>query len=525
MPLTNKHFLTEVQKFISPEDCHIDNHVSATAANNTLGFKPSIIGIVFPRDTNQLTRLVSLAKAHQIGIHTVSQGKNVGYGDMTPAQANQLIINLSFLNQILDYDPRGGTIVVQPGVTQQQLSDFLIGQGGEFWADMTGASPSSSIIGNTIDGGFGHTPLGNHRKHILSVEVLLENGQILKTLEMPATGPDLSQLFVQTNFGIVLSMRIPLLRAPEKALTYTVSLNSDESLGAAIEIFRKLQLSGVVESLVHIGNSTRTLMTSTAFPSEISREVTIDEQHARRILKDRLGLDPGAWTAVGCLYGFKSEVKEKARFLEAAFRDCGKVRFVTDQKLNLVSWILNLKILANFKRVAMIRRSVDSLRAIHGLMRGRPSSVPIDNILWRTTTSESCGLIWHAPVVSNSKEDMHRLLLASRTTFAKFGFEMPLTLTLINPRKAIAVFNINFDRSRSNETERAQTAYKELGEQCRKMGFSSYRYSILGQPVVTENVPHEKLLNGLKKLFDPDCILAPGRYGLGTTAEPEPKRS
>ena len=49
------------------------------------------------------------------------------------------------------------------------------------WMDATGAGPDCSIIGNTLERGFGHTPYGDHFAHVCALEVVLADGSVLST--------------------------------------------------------------------------------------------------------------------------------------------------------------------------------------------------------------------------------------------------------------------------------------------------------------------------------------------------------
>ena len=68
-----------------------------------------------------------------------------------------------------------------PGVTQEQLFSFLKERNSKLWMDSTGASPRCSLIGNTMERGFGHTPYGDHFAHTCGLEVVLPDGEVIET--------------------------------------------------------------------------------------------------------------------------------------------------------------------------------------------------------------------------------------------------------------------------------------------------------------------------------------------------------
>lgn len=69
-----------------------------------------------------------------------------------------MIVDLGRMNRIHTVDGELGYAVIEPGVTQRQLAEHLAEQGMPFWCDCTGSGPNSSLIGNIVERGFGHTP-------------------------------------------------------------------------------------------------------------------------------------------------------------------------------------------------------------------------------------------------------------------------------------------------------------------------------------------------------------------------------
>jgi 4-cresol dehydrogenase (hydroxylating) len=85
------------------------------------------------------------------------------------------------MNRILDFHEELGYVTVEPGVTQGQLMEFLRQRKSRLWMDGTGSSPQCSLIGNTIERGFGHTPYGDHFGNVCGFEVVLANGEAIET--------------------------------------------------------------------------------------------------------------------------------------------------------------------------------------------------------------------------------------------------------------------------------------------------------------------------------------------------------
>jgi 4-cresol dehydrogenase (hydroxylating) flavoprotein subunit len=512
---TDQRFILELQKCVDAKDLRIEE----VRANNTLGIQHTISGTISPRTIEQVQKILQLAVTYRVAVYPVSKGKNIGYGNETPYQPNQWVLNLSHLNGIREVDLENGEAVVEPGVTQEQLATYLRDNKIPYWADVTGASPEASLVGNTLEAGFGHTPIGDHRKHILNMEVVLADGSILQTGEMPSVGPDLAQLFVQSNFGVVTAIRIPLFPIPEKCITFALSFNSDAQFFAGITKLKELRKSGVLNSLVHSGNSTRTLMTASKFPKESDPSFVLSEAECMAILNNGSFLKTGAWNSVGAIYGFDAEVNDKIKRLKRAFRGIAKVRVFSDRKIKLIDILLNSSIFKSIRGLDFARKSFTTLKALHGILRGQPSSTPSDNIHWRTHAPEELGLAWFSPVIPATPQDAAFLLELSRDIFKKFNFEMPVTLTLINEKKMTAVFNFNFNKLVAEEVTRAHQAYKELSSSLLAFGYSSYRLGILSDAKATMGEEKARFLEAIKRALDPKNVIAPGRYGIGSQTD------
>ncbi len=509
-------FINSLRLIVDAHDLHLNNSETAKAETNTLSVSRSVVGVVYPRTMQQLQRIVKAAGQFSIALYPVSQGKNIGYGDMTPTGNDQLVVVLKHLNAIREFDEINGEVVVEPGVTQIQLAQYLKEKNAKYWADATGASPEASLIGNTLESGFGHTPLGDHRKHILQMQVMLADGSILETAEMPAIGPDLAQLFVQSNFGIVTAIRIPLFPIPEKTVTFTISFADDQAFYSGISILSALRKDGTIASLAHTGNATRALMTSSRFPANRDRSQILNESDCHAILNEKSPIDFGAWATIGGIYGYKSDVRNKQKRMQKTLKGIAEIKFFSDEKINFLNKLLHSKLSLKIKSLDFIRGSFASLKALHEIIRGQPSYYPSKNIFWRVNKAENLGLIWHAPVIPATNADCSALLEAARGVYAKYQFEMPVTLTLINAKFMTAVFNISYDKTDSAQTARAHAAYKDLSTITNQLGYLPYRCGLISDPTINYNSKQFEFLQKMKFALDPKNILAPGRYGIGS---------
>lgn len=488
--------------------------------------------IVRPADREQVQQCLRVAHRHHVPVYPVSTGHNWGYGSSVPASDGNVLLDLRRLTRIVDFDERLGYVTVEPGVTQQQLYDFLAQRGSALWMDATGAGPDCSIIGNTLERGFGHTPYGDHFAHACALEVVLADGTALSTglarFEQAAAapvykwgvGPVLDGLFTQSNFGVVTRMTVWLMPAPERFEAFFFRCDPQQSLGDVIEAVRPLRLDGTLRSAVHIGNDYKVLNGLGQYPWDEAGGTTPLQPQTVAAMRSRLRI--GVWNGSGGLYGTRAQVAEARRLVRRQLR--GRVSHLQ---------FLNDRTLAYARRFARPYTAVTGwdltaalalLRPVYGLMRGVPTGDTLASTYWRKRTPpprdmdpdrDGCGLLWCAPVAPLEGGHAERLTRLCIDILLRHGFEPMLSLTLVTERALTCVVSICYDRAVDGEDARAMACYHELLHVLASHGYYSYRVGIQAGAHLQRAAPYDAVLAALKQALDPAGILAPGRYGIG----------
>src|SRR5687767_15498798 len=135
------------------------------AATAPFATTSKVVAVLRPADRAEVQQCVRIANRFHVPVYPISTGRNWGYGTRAPVE-DGVLLDLGRLNRIVDFDVELAYVTIEPGVTQRQLYRFLEDRGSHLWMDATGASPECSIIGNTMERGFGHTPMGEHCNHI-----------------------------------------------------------------------------------------------------------------------------------------------------------------------------------------------------------------------------------------------------------------------------------------------------------------------------------------------------------------------
>ena len=209
-----------------------DSVALRTSETATFETTQQVPAILRPQSRDEVQECVRIANRNAVPLYPVSTGFNWGYGSRVPVIDQCVVMELRRMNRILDYSEELAYITVEPGVTQRQVIDFLQQSRSRLWIDATGSTPDCSLIGNTMERGFGHTPYGDHFANSCGLEVVLPNGEVVETgfSRFPnaqagpvyrwGVGPTIDGLFSQSNLGIVTRMTIWLMPAPEYFQAY-----------------------------------------------------------------------------------------------------------------------------------------------------------------------------------------------------------------------------------------------------------------------------------------------------------------
>ncbi|KUF15162.1 FAD-binding oxidoreductase [Streptomyces silvensis] len=480
----------------------------AACLDNTLGITRALAGVVRPGSVEEVQDVVRAANAHGQPLYPVSRGMNVGNGSRLPAGDGQVLVELGRLARIRSVDTDHGYAYVEPGVTQLDLSAHLKDSGAPFFPDVTGAATGASVLGNALEGGLGYTSRGHHRETLSDLEVVLGDGTLLRTGVFPGTGPDLSGLFVQSNFGIVTCARVELVPRPEAYASFRVELARDRDLEQLIDVLVRLRLHGQLDCLTHISNPLR------AIGSVKSRDTTAYRPAA-------------PWSAHGALYGSRAQVAAQRRGIRGALRGIASVRFFTDAGLarrrraaHTLHGLQRLPLLprAVSARAGALRQLLDNHQDIHELMRGTPSDAAFDHIS-RSLGWERLGLIWYSPSIEARGARVRDVVRVAEPVYREHGFAFSASFIMATTDRAVGVLGLTFDKHDPRDVARAHACYGHLVAEMEGIDVLPYRKNVLDSHLTRYPDPgRARALARLKRALDPGGVIAPRRYGIAADA-------
>ncbi len=339
-------------QLLGPQRAQFDDPIREDYAKCTLPQKTKPCGVLRPRHASEVQEVVRIANRYGIAWHAISRGKNWGYGDACAATDDQVIIDLREMNQIREVNVELGYAVIEPGVSQGQMHEYLRDNNLPLLLDVTGAGPDASIVGNILQRGFGHTPYGDRFRHTCGFEVVLPDGRLINTgfgasgesevsRVFPwGAGPWIDGLFTQSNLGVVTSACIWLMPKPEVIEGFALKLNDESKLGELIDGLRILRMAGVVRSTVHVANDLRVLSSRMSRPTEgVASDAPLSEA-IRSQLRRQSGV--GCWNLLGALYGSEREVRAQRRLVKQTLGSVASVRFFRRRTIDLARRAGNL---------------------------------------------------------------------------------------------------------------------------------------------------------------------------------------
>lgn len=500
-------------------------------ARTTQADAPKPCCILFPRSTGEVQAVVEIARRHRVVVYPVSRGKNWGYGDACAVTEGAAIVDLSQMNRILELNSELAYCVIEPGVSQRQLYDHLQESNSGLWMDTTAAGPDSSLVGNTVDRGFGHTRYGDHFLTCCGMEVVLADGRVLNTgfghygnaraerVYPYGVGPYLDGIFCQSNYGIVTKIGLWLMPKPEAFSFFYFQVPKIENLGHAVDRLRPLRMAGILQTAIHIGNDFRVLAGGGAYPwEETGGKAPLPDDVRARIRKER---GAQAWQGSGSITGTPAHVRATRKALRKAMRGLAPVKFVTDRKLEFAE-----RVVAFANKFGIGEETMGRLRIVRPnfeLLKGIPTSEPLLGAQWRLRKrpkegpvdplGPGCGLYWISPVMPMTGAEAHRLLGIAEPIFKSHGFDMIVSFILLTERCLVAIFNVAFDKSVEGEPEQASACYEALVDAFMTNGFIIYRCGLQGMPKLQRDGDvFWEIARQIKETLDPDDIIARGRY-------------
>ncbi len=281
--------------------------------------------VVYPESVEEVQKIVQLANETRMPVIPLSSGLNL-HGAAVPDHGG-IVVNLSRMNKILMVDEKNLFVLIEPGVTYEQLQDYLVERGYRVMIPF-GVPAKRSVLSSYLE----RDPVmaapsfeyGNYL--IMDTEIVLPTGEIFKTgiwstSDKPGgpMGPVRTVLFrlwtgAQGTLGIMTKMCVHIHPLINEQKVFFIPF---ENLSDAIEPLKCIQRREIgLEcflindfNLAALANQDWTIPAS--FPSSEQRSTAFTTMQSE--------LPP--WVMVICLRGAPRHPAKKIAYEEDALRE------------------------------------------------------------------------------------------------------------------------------------------------------------------------------------------------------------
>lgn len=209
--------------------------------------------VVFPESTEEMVAILKLANEHLFPV--TARGGGVGYtGGAVPVDGG-IVIGTDRMKRIVEVNADDLYVVCQPGLTTYEVQQAVAEQGLMFAPDP--ASYKDSFIGGNIAenaGGMRTPKYGVTKHHVLGLEVVTATGEVIRTggkTVKNVVGFDLTGLMCGSEgmLGIITEATLKLLPMPEATSTVRANFHSME---AACKVLTKFTPEGLLPMAMEV---------------------------------------------------------------------------------------------------------------------------------------------------------------------------------------------------------------------------------------------------------------------------------
>jgi 4-cresol dehydrogenase (hydroxylating) len=375
------------------------------------------------------------------------------------------------MNRVLEVNEDLAYAVVEPGVRFSDLCDRLRAAGGRLWASVP-VLGWGSVIGNTLDHGWGYTPNGDHASNQCGMEVVLPSGDLLRTgmgamtnggswhVHRRGFGPSADGLFMQSGLGIVTRMGVWLMPRPECYVPCRVTVAEAEP-GRMVDTLRRLMLERTVVS--------------------------------HPLLRYEPG---GGWDLRFALHGHQAVVDAQLGVVRRAFSaipdaELVETRYAGDEVEGATD---------PFERVQAGIAGMEALQLVR--LRG----------------GEHGGQLDFSPVTPLTGRDLMAMRDLVRPLLERHGFSYTPGI-IVTPRSLVHICPLVFDTTDEVRVRAAFDLYAVLVRAATKAGYGLYRTHLRFMDLVADQFDFgghalRRFNEAIKDALDPNGVLAPGKQGI-----------
>ena len=207
------------------------------------GWRAQPACVVLPGSTEEVQAVLRLCARD--GVPFVARGAGTGLSGGALPVADGIVVSVARMNRILEVDVESERVVVQPGVTNLDVTR-AVADDGYFYAPDPSSQQVCTIGGNVAENSGGAHCLkhGFTVNHVTGAKVVLPDGELLelggKSIDAD-DGPDLLGVIVgsEGTLGIAVEVTLRIVRQPEVVVTQLAAFASVDAAGDAVSRDRR----------------------------------------------------------------------------------------------------------------------------------------------------------------------------------------------------------------------------------------------------------------------------------------------
>ncbi len=208
---------------------------------------------VWPASTEHISRILIIANKHCFPV--IPRGAGTGLAGAAVPVYGGLVLDMCRMNRILDIRIADRLAVVQPGVVYNDLKKALAPY--DFFFPPDPASGNVCTLGGNVAtnaGGIRGAKYGVTKDYVMKLEVVLPNGLVMQTgsnCMKSASGYDLTRLFVgsEGTLGIITEITLKINPKPMAFKTGLALFSSLRDAGRAVS---DIMHSGIIPSVLEV---------------------------------------------------------------------------------------------------------------------------------------------------------------------------------------------------------------------------------------------------------------------------------
>jgi glycolate oxidase len=202
--------------------------------------------VVFPKSTEEISRILRLANETKTAI--VTRGSGTGLSGGSVPSPDCIVLCTVKMTRILELDRANLTMLVEPGVTTLEIADAATAA-GLFYPPDPGSMKISTIGGNVAEnsGGLRGLKYGVTRNYVMGMEVILPTGERMWTgnkCVKDVAGYSLKDLFIgsEGTLGVISQVLLRLIPKPAAKKTMVATFARMDQAAEAVSAIIAAQI-------------------------------------------------------------------------------------------------------------------------------------------------------------------------------------------------------------------------------------------------------------------------------------------